>query len=64
MLVAFVAMAAAAAPACAQAADIPRTVEGRPDFQGVWESRWRTQFERPDHAEGPIVSADKADARS
>ena len=54
-------LAFSTAPAFAQNA-IPRTSDGHPDFQGVWESRWRTPLERPVDAEGPVVAADKADA--
>jgi hypothetical protein len=60
LLLASMAATCALAPAYAQ--DIPRTPEGRPDFHGVWESRWRTPLERPEEAEGPIVSTEKADA--
>jgi hypothetical protein len=49
------------APATAQQA-LPRAPDGHPDFQGVWEARWRTPLERPPEADGPIVAADKAEA--
>lgn len=44
----------------AQAADIPRTPESKPDFHGVWESRWLTPFERPDGTTTPTVSGEDA----
>ncbi|RYY97153.1 MAG: hypothetical protein EON61_20565 [Alphaproteobacteria bacterium] len=52
----------ASSAAHAQTPDIPRTPEGRPDFQGVWESRWLTPFERPDGTDTPTVSGDAAKA--
>ncbi len=46
----------------AQTSDIPRTPQGRPDFQGVWENRWMTPFERPDGTTAATVSGDEATA--
>ncbi|MEP7210152.1 MAG: hypothetical protein ABI740_04885 [Alphaproteobacteria bacterium] len=40
---------------------LPRTPDGHPDFQGVWESRWRTPLQRPDEAAGPTMSREAAE---
>jgi hypothetical protein len=40
------------ASAQAQKLSIPRTPDGHPDFQGVWESLWLTPLERPDGVPG------------
>jgi hypothetical protein len=47
MLIAALA-ALAGTPALAQASDIPRTLQGRPDLQGYWVSEFLTPLERPD----------------
>jgi hypothetical protein len=54
------ALAASSAHAFAQTPHIPRTAAGRPDFHGVWESRWRTALERPDELDGPTMTAERA----
>ena len=63
MLMRFMVLAALAvsgAHAYAQTADIRRTADGRPDFHGVWESRWLTPFERLDATTEATVTGDAA----
>jgi hypothetical protein len=64
MRILIAAMAAlAGAPALAQSADIPRTVEGRPDFHGYWVSEFLSPLQRPDKINGLIIPPEKeADA--
>ncbi|MEZ5936957.1 MAG: hypothetical protein R3C52_01905 [Hyphomonadaceae bacterium] len=58
-LVPATAFAQTGAPVASQA-DIPRTGDGHPDFQGVWASRWLTPVERPADATALVASPDEA----
>lgn len=51
---------AAAPTAHAQATDIPRTPDGKPDMQGFWSSHFMTPLERPDGVTDLLVPRDKA----
>ena len=49
----------AAAPAHAQATDLPRTADGRPDLQGFWAASFITPMERPDGFDTLIVPPER-----
>jgi hypothetical protein len=38
----------------------PRTPEGRPDFQGVWENRWLTRVEKGGRLDSLVVTPEQA----
>jgi hypothetical protein len=60
-----IALIALSAPVLAQHAPTdnrPRTVDGRPDLQGVWTTDFLTPLERPDGVEHLVVSAEEAPA--
>ena len=61
-LMVLAALAVSGAHAYAQTADIRRTADGRPDFHGVWESRWLTPFERLDATTEATVTGEAAEA--
>lgn len=48
--------------AVAQAAGIPRTMDGKPDLQGGWFSGYMTQLERPEGFDSFIIPPDQKEA--
>src|ERR1700742_5184018 len=44
----------------ASAYSAPRGIDGHPDFQGVWESRWMTPIERPPQAPSLVLAPEQA----
>lgn len=47
LVLATILLCAAVPASLAQTAGLPRTSEGRPDFQGNWSNQWLTPVERP-----------------
>ncbi len=41
--------------------EVPRTPDGRPDFQGTWTNVTITPFERPEDRDGPILSFEEVE---
>lgn len=54
--VVMVILAAALNAAASHAQEIPKTLEGRPDLQGVWTSRWITPLERQPESPALVVA--------
>jgi hypothetical protein len=62
MLRALTLFLACCANASLAAAQIPRTPEGKPDFQGNWSAAWITPLERPSGTSGLVVPPSETDA--
>ncbi len=42
---------------------VPRTPDGRPDFQGTWTNETITPFERPEDQESPVLAWEEVQER-